>query len=250
MTIFTGPPASAIRNLPISPELRAVLDAAAEVAGVDTILIVSGGQPGRGEGTRRTGSTRHDYGRAADIQLIVNGAAARFTDKSADAVVRAFVTAAAAHGATGIGAGVEYMGDHTIHVGFGTSIGDKTKLTWGAGGLSANAPEWLRNAAQAGWASPASDIAALARHNVRTTGRYEVIARGGLKLRGGPGTDYASDRTLPLGTPLNVVKIDSAESSWVGVDLEGGGLLDGYVYAAFLTEASNPEDGEATDEPN
>ena len=139
MTTFIGPPPSATRNLPISPELRIVLDAAAQAAGVDTIRIVSGGQSGKGEGGQRTGSTRHDHGRAADIQLLVNGVAATFTDKAPDPIVAAFVTAAAANGATGIGAGVEYMGNQTIHVGFGTSINDKTKLTWGAGGLSANA---------------------------------------------------------------------------------------------------------------
>jgi hypothetical protein len=31
-------------------------------------------------------------------------------------------------------------------------------------------------------------------------GRYVVMARGGLKLRGGPGTNFDSERTLPAGT--------------------------------------------------
>ncbi|UEM17800.1 SH3 domain-containing protein [Bradyrhizobium barranii subsp. barranii] len=68
-------------------------------------------------------------------------------------------------------------------------------------------------------------------------GRYVVIARGGLKLRGGPGANFESEKTLPAGTELNVVENDSQEPSWVCVDLEGDGLLDGYVFASFLAPA-------------
>jgi len=68
-------------------------------------------------------------------------------------------------------------------------------------------------------------------------GRYVVMARGGLKLRGGPGTNFASERTLVLGSELNVVEVDSQDPSWVRVDLEGDGLLDGYVFASFLAPA-------------
>ncbi|MEA2834202.1 MAG: hypothetical protein QOG66_2404 [Methylobacteriaceae bacterium] len=67
-----------------------------------------------------------------------------------------------------------------------------------------------------------------------TPGRYAVIARGGLKLRGGPGTNFESERTLPLGTELNVVSSDPTQPSWVRVDLEGDGALDGYLFAPFL----------------
>src|SRR3954452_11347762 len=60
MTTFTGPPSTAIRNKPITAELKQVLDTAARVAGVDAIRITSGGQDALGEGTRRTGATRAD----------------------------------------------------------------------------------------------------------------------------------------------------------------------------------------------
>jgi hypothetical protein len=70
-----------------------------------------------------------------------------------------------------------------------------------------------------------------------TPGRYVVIARGGLKLRGGPGTDFESERTLPAATELNVVDVDRQDPSWVRVDIEGDGLLDGYVFASFLAPA-------------
>ncbi|MGJ5175919.1 SH3 domain-containing protein [Bradyrhizobium oligotrophicum] len=68
-------------------------------------------------------------------------------------------------------------------------------------------------------------------------GRYVVVARGGLKLRGGPGTNFPSDRTLAAGTELTVVENDDHDPAWVRVDLEGDGLLDGYVFAGFLAPA-------------
>ncbi|WP_186002442.1 SH3 domain-containing protein [Mycobacterium sp. KBS0706] len=250
MSIVTGPPASAIRNQPITQELRDLLDAAALAVGVDAIFVVSGGQPAIGEGTRRTGSTRHDHGRAADIKLFVGGVVQTFTDASGGPVVADFVTAAAARGAIGIGAGVTYMGNDTIHVGFGTSVSDHTKLTWGAGGRSANAPQWLRRAAQAGWAAaPAGHPVAPVVGGVRAMGRYEVIARGGLNLRGGPGTGFPSTRTLPQGTTLHVVAVDPTQPAWVRVDLEGDGLLDGYVFSAYLAPIAAPGGSEAAEEP-
>jgi Bacterial SH3 domain len=248
MTILTGPPPKAIRNKPIAAELQRVLEAAGQAAGVDTIQITSGGQDALGEGTRRTGSTRHDRGRAADLQLVVGGTVLTFTDHSAHSTILAFVTAAAAAGATGIGAGVGYMGNRTIHVGFGTSVDDETTLTWGEGGRSANAPQWLRDAAAAGWAAPAA-IAVAAAPGVRAPGRYVVIARDGLKLRGGPGTNFGSERTLPAGTELNVVQISGEDPSWVRVGLEGDRLVDGYVFANFLAPVSAEASSEYSAEP-
>ncbi|BAV45423.1 hypothetical protein MesoLj113a_44900 [Mesorhizobium sp. 113-1-2] len=244
MVTFSGPPASAIRNLPISDELKTVLEGAGNAVGIDEIRIVSGGQPAKGEGTRRTGSTRHDHGRAADLQLIVGGAAKTFSDNAADPVVSAFVTACAARGATGIGAGVGYMGDRTIHVGFGTSVDDRSQLTWGAGGKSVNAPRWLTAAAEAGWNS-----AKTLPLKAEKPGRYQVIARSGLKLRLGPGTEFEAVETLPLGTELTVVAFESENNAWAKVDLQGDGLLDGHVLATFLAPVDNPTGNEAAPEP-
>jgi hypothetical protein len=70
-----------------------------------------------------------------------------------------------------------------------------------------------------------------------TPGRYVVIARSGLKLRGGPSTNFESEKTLPAGTELTVVDSDNQDPSWVRVDLEEDGLLDGYVFASFLAPA-------------
>ncbi len=137
-----------IRDLPIGSQLAALLKSAAEATGVDRVFIISGSQPG--SSGQSTGSTRHNNGRAADLQLFVNGGVLTFSDANGGQFA-SFVKACAARGATGIGAGVHYMGNKTIHVGYGTSPQDHSKLVWGANGASANAPQWLRVAAQAGW---------------------------------------------------------------------------------------------------
>jgi hypothetical protein len=124
MTNFVGPPRDAIRNNPITEQLKRVLDIAAQAACVDTMRITSGGQDALGEGTRRTGSTRHDRGRAADLQCVVGGNTLTLTDESARPGILKFVTSAAGAGAVGIGAGVGYMGNRTIHVGFATSASE------------------------------------------------------------------------------------------------------------------------------
>ncbi|MFC5326167.1 SH3 domain-containing protein [Bradyrhizobium oligotrophicum] len=227
-----------------------MLEAAAEAAAIDTIRITSGGQDALGEGTRRTGSTRHDRGRAADLQCVVGGTTLTFTDQSAPPGILRFVTAAAAAGANGIGAGVGYMGNRTIHVGFGTSVSDHAELTWGAGGRSATAPQWLRDAAAAGWATPAPPtIAPAAAGAAAARGRYAVIARNGLKLRGGPGTNFGSEITLHAGTELEVVERSSVDPAWVRVDVQGDGLLDGYVFAAFLAPVASGPNSEDAAEP-
>lgn len=141
-----------IRDLPISQELEQVLLKAGDAAGVDVIFVTSGGQPGTSG--RSIGSTRHNGGRAADLQLIVDGRSLAFSDLDGGETVERFVTAAAANGAIGIGAGVGYMGPKTLHIGFGADAGDRRKIVWGADGRSKNAPQWLRDAAERGWTNP------------------------------------------------------------------------------------------------
>ena len=107
--------------------------------------MTSGGQCALGTCNKRTGSTRNDLGRAADLEIWRNGKALDFT-KSKDLPFFAnFVRACAALGATGIGAGTEYMGPRRVHVGYGK------RAVWGAGGKGASAPTWLREAASSGW---------------------------------------------------------------------------------------------------
>ena len=135
------------RDLPINDNLKQVLLNAGADVGIDKIRVTSGGQCAKGTCAKRTGSTRHDLGMAADLEIWMGDRALDFTSATDLPIFEAFITAATKHGATGVGAGVDYMGPKTIHVGFGT------KAVWGAGGKSANAPSWLSEAAQKGWAS-------------------------------------------------------------------------------------------------
>jgi hypothetical protein len=137
------------RDLPIKRELKKLLGEAAKASSVDVVRVTSGGQCRKGTCTKRTGSTRHDDGNAADLQLIAAGRTLKFTGTADQKVFERFVTEAARLGATGIGAGIDYMGADTIHVGFGP------RAVWGAGGKAAAAPDWLRRAARAGWARAA-----------------------------------------------------------------------------------------------
>ena len=236
-----------IRDKPIGQKLKRVLEGAADAAGIDTVRVTSGSQPGTTG--RRTGSTRHDNGRAADLQLIKGGRTLTFTDQGGGPIVEAFVTAAAANGATGIGAGVDYMGNRTLHVGFGTSPQDLSTLVWGAGGKSANAPPWLREAAREGWNSPVTE-AASGPFAARSLGRFVVVARGGLHLRKGPGLTFGITTTVEAGTEVAVVAFDGPDGEWARVDLQGDGLVDGHLFAAFLKPADANELNEEVEEPD
>lgn len=142
-----------IRDLPIAAKLRQILSEAGDEAGVDIVRVTSGGQAKKGTPGKRTGSTRHDLGNAADLMLERNGKALSFTKAAELPVFETFVASAAAKGATGLGAGIDYMGERTIHVGFGT------RLVWGAKGKAVNAPTWLKNAAEKGWSGMSSKAA-------------------------------------------------------------------------------------------
>lgn len=61
--------------------------------------------------------------------------------------------------------------------------------------------------------------------------RYRVIARNGLRLRGGPGTQFDIVGGLRLG---QIVFVDSITDGWARVDIEGDGHIDGFASAGFL----------------
>jgi peptidoglycan hydrolase-like protein with peptidoglycan-binding domain len=152
MSVIVEDTKGKIRDRPIAPELREILLRAAEAADIDVVRVTSGGQPG--SSGRSTGSTRHNQGRAADLQLQKGERSLDFTNLNDRQIVEEFVAAAAAYGANGIGAGVDYMGPKTLHVGFGTTPQDHREIVWGAQGRSANAPAWLQEAANRGWNRP------------------------------------------------------------------------------------------------
>jgi len=57
------------RDLPIASRLKQILSFAASVAGIDEVRVESGGQCAIGTCSKRVGSTRHDLGNAADLDL-------------------------------------------------------------------------------------------------------------------------------------------------------------------------------------
>ena len=137
-----------IRNQPVTDQLSAAIQAAANAAGIDEVVVFSGGQAAAGEGGNRTGSTRHDHGNAADVKLMVGGRLLDHTNPSDQRIFATFVQAAQQQGLTGFGAGPGYMDNNSIHVGYGDAA------VWGAGGAGANAPSWLRNAYSGGSPGP------------------------------------------------------------------------------------------------
>jgi len=61
-----------------------------------------------------------------------------------------------------------------------------------------------------------------------------VNARSGLRLRAGPGTNFDVQQVLPLGTPVLVV---NRSGDYAALDLNGDGVIDGYVFAGYLSQA-------------
>lgn len=64
--------------------------------------------------------------------------------------------------------------------------------------------------------------------------RFRVIARDGLRLRSGPGTEFERIGLLPLGTVIFEVR---REGEWSFVDQQGDGRIDGAVHGGFLQPA-------------
>jgi hypothetical protein len=110
-------------------------------------------------------------------------------------------------------------------VGKGNDTDAESTTTKGGGTPdTADADQQARTGLQA--AAPMMGALANSAHfSQRTT------ARNGLHLRAGPGTQFAVVKTLPFGTPVNIVKL---QDPWALVDLHGDGASDGFVLAAFL----------------
>ena len=64
---------------------------------------------------------------------------------------------------------------------------------------------------------------------------FQVIARSGLQLRRGPGTEYASEGALAVNTIVNGIR---EENDWLQVDVNGDGLSDGFMKASLLRAVS------------
>ena len=131
-----------IRNQPIQPKLAKILQQASANSGYK-IVVFSGGQDAKGQGTRRTGSTRHDRGYAADIRVYDNGTRLSSEVTAHHVRLAIFAKILKRAGMESFGSGPGYMGGNH-HVDIAISAGQGVATTWGAGGKSANTPGWLK----------------------------------------------------------------------------------------------------------
>lgn len=136
----------ATRRQPITEALRNQIVAAAKAAGVNA-EVYSGGQDE--SGPNRTGSHRHDHGRSADLKLYTIGQDGKrhylsMENEAERKIMEGFIRESVKAGANGVGAALDYMGANGIHVGGGSAA------AWGAGGSTANAPDWVRRAHEQG----------------------------------------------------------------------------------------------------
>jgi hypothetical protein len=127
------------RNKPVLPQLLNILQQAATRVGVN-LIITSGGQDRKGEGTRRTGSTRHDGGRAVDV-IITSGKVQLDSNKPSDIpLLESFARAAKESGIRSVGMGPGYMGGNVMHLDIASP---EVATVWGKDTKRANAPSWL-----------------------------------------------------------------------------------------------------------
>ena len=133
------------RNQPIQPKLARKLEKASADSGYK-IVVFSGGQDVKGTlNARRTGSTRHDNGYAADIRVYDGGTRLSSENTSHHDRLAKFAKLLKSLGIESFGSGPGYM-DGNHHVDIAISAGQGTAPTWGAGGRSANTPSWLKAA--------------------------------------------------------------------------------------------------------
>ncbi len=152
---------SQTRNKPIQDRLLKILDIASRVAKVE-VEIYSGGQDVEGQGTRRTGSRRHDAGYAADVWLY-NGDKRPLNCTNSDdlGIMITFCRAAKNAGATAIGVGNGYMGNVGIHLDIAKGRpGVGNGYTWGGRSMNyAGAPQWIRDIMESNESrAPTNDI--------------------------------------------------------------------------------------------
>lgn len=138
--------AGATRNQPLNPRLAEALRFLDEM-GI-TAEVFSGGQPS--SGSNRVGSHRHDHGNSGDVNFYKDGRRLSWANEADRPIFEEIVKRGKAAGITGFGAGPGYMGEGSMHIGYGTPS------VWGAGGRSANAPDWLRNAYYNGTVNPSA----------------------------------------------------------------------------------------------
>jgi hypothetical protein len=216
-----------IRDKPISPGLKSSMSFLRDM-GI-TMEVFSGGQDAKGEGTQRTGSTRHDHGEAADVSFYKDGRRLDWNDPKDQPYFKEIVARAKASGVTGFGAGDGYMQQGSMHIGFGNPG------VWGAEGSGSAAAPWLVEAyagAALGQADGTAPAPSAQDEGMTTRSAYEAVMRiedpkvraaamakldGQLKLEERLATD---DQQAALGEAWNMVTQQGVEYSKIPMDLQ------------------------------
>lgn len=149
MRVVENQSSAKTRKGPIQEYLKNILNRAAHAAGIDQVVVYSGGQAYY-PGGPRTGSQRHDGGHAADVYLVVGGR--KLVNTTDRARMEAFITACVKYGIRGVGHSDPYMGPSNIHVDPYGAWGSKpaSLLVWGQGGRYATRLSWVEAAAKRG----------------------------------------------------------------------------------------------------
>ncbi len=139
----------ATRSLPLASGLVSTIQKGLAGTGLNWHSY-SGGQPAKGSGGKRVGSTRHDNGRASD-GYFKDAATGRVLDGN-NQQDRQRIAAALGKlrqsGIQGIGWGPGYMGTKNFHLDI------VSPEIWGEGGRSASAHQWVVSAAGGNVAAP------------------------------------------------------------------------------------------------
>jgi len=125
-----------IRNKPVSSALLEDMSFLQDM-GIQ-MVVYSGGQDAKGHGNRRTGSTRHDDGNAADAYFVDmrTGKVLDWSKPENKRIFQEIFYRGYQNGVQGWGAHAEYMGTKSVHLGYGNPA------VWGKGGTGRPA-DWL-----------------------------------------------------------------------------------------------------------
>jgi hypothetical protein len=93
-----------------------------------------------------------------------------------------------------------------------------------------------------GDAAEAAEAAAAVESDADAGFSHRVIARRGLNVRAGPGTEFPIVGSLAFDTPVDIIK---REGLWALIDRQGDGAADGHVLASFLAEITRTDAGGA-----
>ena len=151
-----------IRGLPLTPKLDNIIRQISAQSGY-RIVVFSGGQMPKAEARAkgavvkgktwyvngkavRTGSTRHDGGYAADIQVFDGKTQLSSENTSHHPRLREFARLCKSLGIESFGSGPGYMGgDHHIDIAFSSPTPTTGSRTWGTGTRRVTTPQWLKD---------------------------------------------------------------------------------------------------------